>query len=333
MPEVDVWRALARALEAGIPTALLAVADSSGSSPGRRGSVMVVGPGGPLAGTIGGGIAESGLVDQVAAALRGGSVAPRRVLMAHREGAPEASGMICGGSQVVVVATLGADDHSAVDSVIAALDAGATVVWSIDPSGWRILSDGSGALQRAPKGPGDPPRGDATPGDPSAVPPAWSHVLRSGPTHVVHVIGAGHVGSALARLLVALDFRVVLVDERAGLAPVGDTPAAHQRLTVPYEQLAGVVAPGPSSFAAVMTGDHARDAVALAALEPLELGYLGLLGSRAKVRRIVGDREMPAWFHAPMGVPIGSATPAEIAVSIAAEMVAVRSAARGDAIG
>ena len=77
-----------------------------------------------------------------------------------------------------------------------------------------------------------------------------------------------------------------------------------------------------------MTHSHERDAVALAALEPLELGYLGLLGSRAKVRRIVGDREMPAWFHAPMGVPIGSATPAEIAVSIAAEMVAVRSALR-----
>jgi xanthine dehydrogenase accessory factor len=65
--------------------------------------------------------------------------------------------------------------------------------------------------------------------------------------------------------------------------------------------------------------------VALSALERLDLGYLGLLGSRAKVRRIVGERAMPAWFHAPMGLPIGSTTPTEIAVSIAAQMVAVRS--------
>ncbi len=139
----------------------------------------------------------------------------------------------------------------------------------------------------------------------------------------MHVIGAGHVGSALGGLLVGLDFRVVLVDERPGL-PVDDT-AAHERLVRPYEELARVVVAGPTSFAAIMTHSHERDAVALAALEPLELGYLGLLGSRAKVRRIVGDRETPPWFHAPMGVPIGSTTPAEIAVSIAAEMVAVRS--------
>jgi xanthine dehydrogenase accessory factor len=158
-------------------------------------------------------------------------------------------------------------------------------------------------------------------------------VLRSGPTHVAHVIGAGHVGSALAPLLVALEFRVVLIDERPELAAAVAQSAAHERVAVPYEELARVVGAGPGSFAAIMTHDHTRDAVALAALEPLGWGYLGLLGSRAKVRRIVGDREMPAWFHAPMGVPIGSATPAEIAVSIAAEMVGIRSAARRSTTG
>lgn len=303
MPEVDAWRALARALEDGVPCALLAVADSRGSSPGRRGAVMAVGRDGPLAGTIGGGVAEAALADQVAADLRAGTLAPRRVPMDHRQGAPDDSGMICGGSQVVVVTPLAPGDLAGVREVVSALSAGRTALWAVDPRGWHV--DG---------------------GQPGRVGHDWAFPHRSGPSHLVHVVGAGHVGSALAPLLVALEFRVVLVDERPGLAPAA-AGTAHERIVLPYEELAGVVAQGPASYAAIMTHSHARDAAALAALEPLTLGYLGLLGSRAKVARLTGDREMPAWFHAPMGLPIGSATPAEIAVSIAAEMVAVRSAA------
>ena len=315
MPEVDVWRALARALESGRECAVLAVTDSRGSSPGRRGAVMAVGTTGPLAGTIGGGVAESRLVDQVAADLRAGSLAPRRVRLAHQEGATDASGMICGGSQVVVVAPLHDGQRADVAVMVEALAAGRPVTWSIDPNGWQILPEG---VPRSHPGP---------------EAPAWSSEVRSGPTHVVHVIGAGHVGSALVPLLVALDFRVVVVDERPGLAPLAADIGAHERVVRPYEELAGVVVPGPTSFAAIMTHSHERDTVALGALEPLELGYLGLLGSRAKVRRIVGERVMPAWFHAPMGLPIASATPAEIAVSIAAERVSVRGAARRDTTG
>lgn len=300
MPEVDVWRALAGALESGMPCALLAVASSRGSSPGRRGAVMAVGRDGPLAGTIGGGVAEAALVTRVAADLRADSLTPQRVPMEHRQGAPDASGMICGGSQVVVVSPLTTDDLLGIAKVADALAAGRTVRWSVDPQGWRAVDE-----------------------QPEVAQNAWTFQHRSGPTHTVHVIGAGHVGSALVPLLITLEFRVVLVDERPGLA--APAHSAHERTALAYEDLAGVVAPGPASFAAIMAHSHGRDAAALAALEPLTLGYLGLLGSPLKIAHLVGSREMPAWFHAPMGVPIGSATPAEIAVSIAAEMVAVRS--------
>jgi xanthine dehydrogenase accessory factor len=214
---------------------------------------------------------------------------------------------------VVVVAPLHDGDREGVATMVGALAAGRPVTWSIDPSGWQVIAEAAPSSHPA-----------------ALVAPAWSAQLRSGPTHMVHVIGAGHVGSALAPLLLALDFRVVVVDERPGLASLAADTEAHERVVRPYEELADVVCPGPTSFAAIMTHSHERDAVALAALEPLELGYLGLLGSLAKVRRIVGDRVMPAWFHAPLGLRIGSATPAEIAVSIAAEMVSVRSAARRD---
>lgn len=321
-----MWRALARALEAGMPCALLAVIGSRGSAPGRRGAVMAVGPDGPLAGTIGGGIGESGLVDRVLAELRVGHVVPRRVVLAHREGAVDSSGMICGGSHMVAVCPLGDQDRTGVASLVDALVAGRSVEWSVDPRGWRIVEGGGGgpaAAQEAIVQEGTAQSASAQDGSTHE----WSARVRSGPTHIVHVVGAGHVGCALAPVLVALDFRVVLLDERPGLVASVAPTAAHERVAVAYEDLAGVVPEGPRSFAAIMTHAHERDAVALAALEPLQLGYLGLLGSRAKVRRVVGDREMPAWFHAPIGVAIGSTTPAEIAISIAAQMVAVRSAA------
>ena len=302
MPEVDVWRALAGALEAGMPCALLAVADSRGSSPGRRGAVMAVATTGPLAGTIGGGVAEMTLVDRVAADLRADSLTPQRVSMEHRLGALDASGMICGGSQVVVVSPLRTGDLLGITKVAGALAAGRPAWWSVDPQGWRAVDGPSEGTELA-----------------------WTFQHRSGPTHTVHVIGAGHVGSALVPLLITLEFRVVLVDERPGLASSVAAHSAHERIALAYEDLSGVVAEGPASFAAIMTHSHERDAAALAALQPLSLGYLGLLGSTLKIARLVGAREMPAWFHAPMGLPIGSATPPEIAVSIAAEMVAVRS--------
>jgi len=303
MPEVDVWRALVTEVDSGRPGALLAVVDSRGSSPGRRGAVMAVGQGAVLVGTIGGGAAEAGLVSSVVGQLQNNSLHPRRFVLEHREGTADASGMICGGSQVVVVSPIGQRHRTQLAEVVDVLARGRQIDWSVDPSGWRIAGT-----------------------DPGAGAADWQEQVRSGPTHTAHVIGAGHVGRALSRILVELDFRVVLFDERPGLL---DTCAdlAHELIAVPYEQLAAAIAEGPSNYAAIMAHAHDRDAAALTALQGLDLGYLGLLGSRAKVHRIVGEYPMPPWFHAPMGIPIGSSTPAEIAVSVAAEMVAARSRA------
>jgi len=289
MPEVDVWRALVDEVDAGRPCALLAVVDSRGSSPGRRGALMAVGSDGELAGTIGGGVAQAALVETVVGRLRAGDLVAHTVVMEHREGAEEASGMICGGSQTVVVSPIGASQREELATRVDRLDSGQRVQWSI-----RTGTD-----------------------------PVEMH---SGPSHCAHVVGVGHVGQALSELLVGLDFRVVLIDERPGLLQTG-VGSGHERITAPYEELASIVEPGPEQFAAIMTHSHERDAAALLALRDVDLGYLGLLGSRAKVHRLVADRPLPGRFHAPMGIAIGSANPAEIAVSIAAEMVAVRNGA------
>jgi xanthine dehydrogenase accessory factor len=151
------------------------------------------------------------------------------------------------------------------------------------------------------------------------------------PSPELYVIGAGHVGFYLARVAHEVGFRVHVVDDREKFANrerfpdavevvVDDIPAWIARAQLP-----------PHAYAVIVTRGHTNDLEALRALAPLELRYLGLIGSRAKVARIydalVAD-QMPLdtlkHFHAPIGLDIGAVTPQEIAVSILAELIAVK---------
>ncbi len=151
------------------------------------------------------------------------------------------------------------------------------------------------------------------------------------PSPELYVIGAGHVGFHLARVAHEVGFRVHVVDDREKFANaerfpnaveivVEDIPAWIQRTSIPTH-----------AYAVIVTRGHNNDLDALRALAPRELRYLGLIGSRAKVARIyeaLTDEQMPADLlarvHAPIGLDIGAVTPQEIAVSILAELIAVK---------
>src|SRR6202140_960584 len=151
------------------------------------------------------------------------------------------------------------------------------------------------------------------------------------PSPELYVVGAGHVGLHLARLASDVGFRVHVVDDREKFANserfptaaeivVDDIPAWIARTTLP-----------PHAYTVIVTRGHTNDLDALRALAPRELRYLGLIGSRAKVPRIydaLTAEGMPAdrltRVHAPIGLDIGAVTPQEIAVSILAELVAVK---------
>jgi xanthine dehydrogenase accessory factor len=151
------------------------------------------------------------------------------------------------------------------------------------------------------------------------------------PSPELYVIGAGHVGFHLARLAHEVGFRVRVVDDREKFANaerfptateivVDDVPAWIERTTIPAH-----------AYTVIVTRGHTNDLEALRALAPRELRYLGLIGSRAKVARIfeaLRSDQMPeehlARVHAPIGLDIGAVTPQEIAVSILAELIAVK---------
>jgi xanthine dehydrogenase accessory factor len=157
------------------------------------------------------------------------------------------------------------------------------------------------------------------------------HVDPLVPAPRLYVIGAGHVGFHLARFAADAGFKVHVVDDREKFASRERFPEAADVLVAPIaEWLHGAEIP-PAAYVVVVTRGHQHDLDAMRALAARDLKYLGLIGSRAKVVRIfdaLREEGMPAEClqrtHAPIGLDIGAITPAEIAVSIVAQLIAVR---------
>jgi xanthine dehydrogenase accessory factor len=152
------------------------------------------------------------------------------------------------------------------------------------------------------------------------------------PSPAVYVFGAGHVGQYVARVAHDAGFRVHVVDDRAKFANRERFPDATEIVVDDIPAwLARTTLPG-SAYAVIVTRGHRHDLDAMRALAPRKLRYLGLIGSRAKVKRIydalVEDGSVPIeqleTIHAPIGLDIGAVTPQEIAVAIVAELIAVR---------
>ena len=147
----------------------------------------------------------------------------------------------------------------------------------------------------------------------------------------VYVFGAGHVGYFVARLAHDAGFRVHVVDDREKFANqerfgeginvvVDHIPTWLQNNQLP-----------PTAYAVIVTRGHTHDLDALRAVVGKPMRYVGLIGSKAKVRRIFDALQEEGMtpdalkpVHAPIGLDIGAITPQEIAVSIVAELIAVK---------
>ena len=151
------------------------------------------------------------------------------------------------------------------------------------------------------------------------------------PSPELYIIGAGHVGFHLARLAADVGFRVHVVDDREKFANLERFPTAVEVVADDIPAWIDRANLPAHAYAVIVTRGHTNDLEALRVLAPRELRYLGLIGSRAKVARIyeaLVEAHMPAEalrrVHAPIGLDIGAVTPQEIAVSILAELIAVK---------
>lgn len=151
------------------------------------------------------------------------------------------------------------------------------------------------------------------------------------PAPDVYVFGAGHVGCSLVRMSHEAGFRVHVIDDREKFANAERFPDG---VDVIVDEIPAWIAAHPlpaTAYAVIVTRGHRHDLDALRALVARPMRYVGLIGSRAKVKRIFDalvEEETPsaalARVHAPIGLDIGAVTPQEIAVSILAELIAVK---------
>ena len=146
----------------------------------------------------------------------------------------------------------------------------------------------------------------------------------------LYIVGAGHVGFELGRIAGGAGFRIHVIDDREKFASAERFPGADVIVEPIPDWLHRADIPA-SAFVVVVTRGHTHDLDAMRALAARDLRYLGLIGSRAKVARISSallaeglPAECLARIHAPIGFDIGAVTPAEIAISILAELIAVR---------
>jgi xanthine dehydrogenase accessory factor len=145
------------------------------------------------------------------------------------------------------------------------------------------------------------------------------------------IAGGGHVGQALGMLSSLLDFQLTVIDDRPDYITPDRFPSAAQRTLGDIETELARFPIDPQTYVVIVTRGHRNDGRALAAVVNSSARYIGLIGSRRKIKTIFDDLaqqgvplEKITRVHAPIGLQIAAVTPAEIAISIAAELIAVR---------
>ncbi|MDN5347603.1 MAG: xanthine dehydrogenase accessory factor [Clostridia bacterium] len=144
------------------------------------------------------------------------------------------------------------------------------------------------------------------------------------------IFGGGHVGQKVAALAHLLDYRVTIIDDRPEFANRGLFPAAERIICSPYAAAASELKINPATYIVIVTRGHRYDLECLKAVIDKPSAYLGMIGSRRRVKGVLEQlaiegypAEALARIHAPIGLNIGAETPAEIAVSIMAEIIQV----------
>jgi xanthine dehydrogenase accessory factor len=288
---------IVRRCAAGETLALCVLVRARGSTPQRVGAKMLVMADGNTLGTLGGGCVEAEVRTKALTQIAGNIASQHYDFrLDHDYGWDD--GLICGGNIDVEVRLLGRADLAAYQSFLTELNAGRSVDYA-------LLLYATGEQTQ------------------------YTETLY--PTAKLVIAGGGHVGQSLGMLAEALDFQLTVVDDRAGYITADRFPFASQRIIGDIEAELARMPIDSQTFVVIVTRGHRNDGRALAAVVNSRAKYIGLIGSRRKIKTIFESLaaegvalENIARVHAPIGLRIAAVTPAEIAVSIAAELIAVR---------
>jgi xanthine dehydrogenase accessory factor len=337
---------LTTALEQGRTCVYCAVVETRGSTPQKAGAAMLVFPDGSQRGTLGGGCVEAEVKQRALGLLAdSGSAGIATFHLDDNYGWDD--GLICGGRMAMLIDPLvpGGSSLAYYQRVHELVQQGAGCTEAVIlkeqagvPIGTRYLFDGTGRLV-AQVGAGPAPVIVAQllvplhrrPRPVSQQGIAYLPVL---PRITLFIVGGGHVGQAVARLAADADFDIWVLDDRERYASRERFPTARRVLVGDIGgTLKNLVANGinPATYGVIVTRGHAHDEEALYHLVQSNAGYVGMIGSKRKIKLIYEDliakgitAEALERVHAPLGFDLGSQTVPEIAISIVAELIACR---------
>jgi len=329
--ELELWRFTADKLMKGQHAMLLVVATSSGSSPGRPGYKMAVAEDGDLVGSIGGGVMEVNLVEQSRRTLRAqgaaspasGEVRANIREQVHRKNVPDSSGMICSGKQTVIFKLLTPVEIEMIHQAAMGVEKREGHTLLITPGSIEVK----------------PPEVETVVSDlvfDRRSDTNFEYRERLGAKNDLIIIGGGHCSLALSELMSKMDFYIRLFDDRPQLNTIEKNEFANDVNVIDtYEDIGLHIESSDSTYVVVMTLGYKSDQTVIRQLIGKDFKYFGVLGSEAKMATLFREltdagapKEWLDLIHTPIGLPINSHSPEEIAISIAAEIIAAKNNAR-----
>ncbi len=321
--ELDIWQFIASHLKNGETVMLLVVAESTGSSPGRSGYKMAVAADGDLCGSIGGGVMEVNLVEQSRAilsepgAIATGFTEATLIEQVHQKNSPNRSGMICSGKQTVILKLLTLEDVETVDRIVDSLRQQKPIAFEISNLKFQIVESVPDESRQYFSKPKDTD---------------FTYIEKLGLKNELIIIGGGHCALALSEIVSKLDFRISIFDDRPELNTIEKNEFADDITIIEkYDKIGDFIPNGDNIYVVVMTLGYKFDGIVIRALFDHTFKYFGVLGSKAKMATLMNelrdegfDPDRLIRIHTPIGLPINSRTPEEIAVSIAAELIKIK---------
>ena len=330
----QILKAMECRLLAGEALVLVTVTASSGATPRGAGARMLVGKNGRICGTIGGGAVEY-RSEQIALQVLEKKVSGQQDFSLTREDVQNL-GMICGGDVNVFFHYIPEADPETL-----ALVTEAQRLFETGDALWLISDISSGGdLSLYTKNGGV--FGKNVPDWVLSQLPRQPKLLQQGTERYcveqihgsgrVYIFGCGHVSQELEPVLTHVGFRCVVMDDREEFARRELFPTAEEVKLVDFRNIADFVTIGEEDYVCIMTRGHAFDTVIQAQVLKCKPCYVGVIGSRKKaagVRQILkteyrlSEQELDL-VTTPIGIEIAAETPAEIAISIAGQMIQVR---------
>ncbi|MDR2740878.1 MAG: XdhC family protein [Treponema sp.] len=334
----DLFGTILEKTNAGEDTVLATIVAEAGSSPRSAGAHMLVDKNGRVCGTIGGGAAEYKAV-QFAGDLLERRQSRRKTYRLYQNDEEEL-GMICGGDVDVFFQFIAGSDEKTITllrTCIARLEKDEDLWLFIDltaPSDWTMTVY---AVDLPPEGM------NLNETDIKALTRNRGVLLKAGDRRIygepvnfagkAFIFGGGHVAQALQPLLASVGFRCVVFDNREDFVSRELFPTAWDLIAGDYGSIGEKCGVGPNDYIVVVT--HAWDIAVLRQVIHKNCAYIGVIGSKTKAAKVKQELlnegvsgELLNSINIPIGLPIKSETPEEIAVSIAGEMILRRAERR-----